>query len=162
MNRRVARLLTSLYPRTWRERYGEEFETHLEDDRGGLRTYANVIWSAFHERIFLSRGGNAMQHSHPIAFGNLMKEPTGFIPMTMSLAALAIVVGFLVTNGIVRQADEGIEAHLWQILMVGQLPMLLLFALKWLPRAPKQAICVLALQAGAALASMAPVLLLHL
>jgi hypothetical protein len=46
--------------------------------------------------------------------------------------------------------------------MAGQLPVLLFFAIKWIPRAPKQTLYVLALQAGAALASMAPVYLLNL
>jgi hypothetical protein len=46
--------------------------------------------------------------------------------------------------------------------MAGQLPVLFFFAVKWLPRAPKQSLYVLALQAGAALASMAPVYFLNL
>jgi len=99
---------------------------------------------------------------HPTTFGTLVKEPTAFIPIGMSLTALTIVLGFLVANGVVHQADEGTEAHLWQLLMVGQLPVLLFFAFKWLPRAPRQTFYVLALQAGAALASIAPVLFLHL
>jgi hypothetical protein len=96
------------------------------------------------------------------SFGTLVKEPTAFIPIGMSLTALTIVLGFLVTNGVVHQADEGTAAHLWQLLMVGQLPVLLFFAFKWLPRAPRQTLYVLALQAGAALASIAPVFFFHL
>jgi hypothetical protein len=46
--------------------------------------------------------------------------------------------------------------------MAGQVPLLVFFAMKWLPRAPKQALYVLAAQAGAALASIAPVFLLRL
>jgi hypothetical protein len=42
------------------------------------------------------------------------------------------------------------------------MPVLAFFAIKWLPRAPRQTLYVLALQAGAALASMAPVFFLHL
>jgi hypothetical protein len=42
------------------------------------------------------------------------------------------------------------------------MPVLLFFAVKWLPSAPRQALLVLALQAGAVLAAMAPVYLLHL
>jgi hypothetical protein len=160
MNRRLSRLLTRLYPRTWRERYGEEFEAHLEAGPENLRTSANVVWSALRERIFPTRGGNMDQH--PTSFGTLVKEPTAFIPMAMSLTALAIVLGSLATNGVVHQADEGTEAHLWQLLMAGQLPVLLFFAVKWLPRSPRQTLYVLALQAGAALASMAPVFFLHL
>jgi len=86
----------------------------------------------------------------------------------MSLAALA-VVGVAATydilhygHGLIREPDEGTAAHLWQLLMAGQLPVLLFFAIKWLPRAPRQTLYVLALQAGAALASMAPVFFLDL
>ena len=82
--------------------------------------------------------------------------------MAMSLIALAIVLSFLALNGVVHQADEGAEAHIWQLLMAGQLPIVFFFAIKWLPRAPRQTLPVLALQAGAALASMAPVFFLHL
>jgi hypothetical protein len=39
---------------------------------------------------------------------------------------------------------------------------LLYFAIRWLPRAPRQTLYVLMLQAGAVLASMAPVYFLNL
>jgi len=80
----------------------------------------------------------------------------------MSLTALALVLGRIALFGAAREADEGATAHLWQLLMAGQMPLLAFFAIKWLPRAPRQTLCVLALQAGAALASMAPVFLLNL
>jgi hypothetical protein len=50
MNRAVARILTRLYPRTWRERYGAEFEALLERDDGGFRVLANTICSAIVNR----------------------------------------------------------------------------------------------------------------
>lgn len=75
----------------------------------------------------------------------------------MSLAALAIVIIHIVRFGTAREADEGTAAHLWQILMAAQLPIIAFFAIKWLPRAPKPALLVLALQAIAGLAAMAPV-----
>ena len=160
MNRTLARLLTRLYPRRWRERYGEEFEAHLEAGSNNLRTSADIIWSAICEHIVPTRGGTMDQH--PTSFGTLVKEPTAFVPVAMSITALVMVLGGIALNGVVHQADEGTEAHLWQILMAGQLPVLLFFAIKWLPRAPKQTLYVMALQAGAALASMAPVFFLHL
>ena len=52
MNPRFARLLTRIYPRSWRERYGAEFEELLETGRGGFHTVANVAWSGLRERIF--------------------------------------------------------------------------------------------------------------
>ena len=58
--------------------------------------------------------------------------------------------------------DEGAVAHIWQLLMAGQLPVLLFFAVTWLRRAPRQTLGVLALQAGAVLAAMAPVFYFNL
>jgi hypothetical protein len=96
------------------------------------------------------------------AFGDIVRQPSALIPMGMSFVALTIVVSFLLANGVVHQADEGTEAHIWQLLMAGQFPIMLFFAIKWLPRAPRQTLPVLALQTGAAVASMAPVLFFHL
>ena len=90
-----------------------------------------------------------------------LKRPSALLPLVMSLAALALVVGHIAAFGVARQADEGTEAHLWQLLMAAQVPIVAFYALKWLPRTPKQALLVLALQAGAALAAVAPVFLLH-
>lgn len=104
----------------------------------------------------------------PDSFRAILKHPSAFLPITMSLGALGVlacaaIYGFLHgAGGIIRQPDEGTAAHLWQLLMGGQLPVLFFFAVKWLPRAPKQTLYVLALQAGAALASMAPVYFLNL
>jgi hypothetical protein len=99
----------------------------------------------------------------PNSFSAVVRHPSALIPIMMSLAALALVVWPIPFNGVpVREADEGTIAHLWQILMVGQLPVLAFFAIKWLPRAPRQALAVLGLQAGAVLASMAPVFYFNL
>jgi hypothetical protein len=80
----------------------------------------------------------------------------------MSLTALALVLAHIALYGAAREADEGPTAHLWQILMAGQIPVLLFFAIKWLPRALRPALGVLALQAAAVLASMAPVFYFNL
>lgn len=161
----LARLLTRLYPRAWRERYGVEFEAHLEASGGDLRTClgtgADVAWSALCERMFPTRGGKMDQPAY--SFGAMIRRPSAFIPIAMSLTALALVVGPIPIYGVpVREADEGTIAHLWQILMAGQVPVLAFFAIKWLRRAPRQALGVLALQAGAVLASMAPVFYFNL
>ena len=93
---------------------------------------------------------------------SLMKRPTAWIPMLMSLTALAIVLIHIAKFGTAREADEGTAAHLWQILMAGQLPVIAFFAIKWLPRNPRSTFVVLALQAAAAIAALAPVFLLRL
>lgn len=91
----------------------------------------------------------------------LLKRPSAFLPLAMSSAALATVLVHLALFGAARQADEGTAAHVWQLLMVGQAPIIAFFAIRWLPQTPRQTLPILALQVGAALAAMAPVLLLH-
>ncbi len=86
-----------------------------------------------------------------------IKQPSALLPVAMSAAALGIVVVHALIYGIVHEADEGAAAHMFQILMVAQLPVVVYFAAKWLPRAPAAALKVLALQAGAGMAAMASV-----
>jgi hypothetical protein len=78
----------------------------------------------------------------------------------MSLAALCVVLVHIAFYGVARQADEGTAAHLWQLLMAGQIPVIAFFAIRWLERAPRQALVVLALQFLAGAAAAAPVFLL--
>jgi hypothetical protein len=166
VNPRLAHLLTRLYPRAWRERYAEEFNALLEAERVSLRGSIDVIRSALREHIVPVRGGD--MNSQIYSFGAIVRRPTAFLPLTMSFGALATLFvaamyGFAHgAHGLVREPDEGAVAHIWQLLMAGQLPFLLFFAIKWLPRAPKQTLYVLALQAGAVLAAMAPVYFLGL
>jgi len=75
----------------------------------------------------------------------------------MSVTALSIVLSYAAMFGIARQADEGTAAHMWQLLMAGQIPFVAFFVFKWFPTEPKRASLVLALQIGAALAAMFPV-----
>ena len=87
----------------------------------------------------------------------LLRRPSALIPLAMSATALATVVVHIAMFGTARQADEGTAAHLWQLLMAGQLPVIAFFLIKWLPAEPRRALLVLALQIGAALAAMFPV-----
>ena len=96
------------------------------------------------------------------SFGSIMKQPSAYVPLTMSLVALAMVLGSVARYGGGPAGDEGAVAHLWQLLMAGQLPVVAFFAVKWLPRARRQAMYVLAEQAGAALASVAAVFFFRL
>lgn len=95
-------------------------------------------------------------------FLTIMKHPSAFLPVAMSFAALAMVLGYVAMFGVVHEADEGAPAHIFQLLIAGQVPIVAFFAIKWLPRTPRQALQVLALQAGAGLAALAPVFFLHL
>lgn len=160
MNPKLARLLTRLYPRPWRDRYGAEFEALLLEGRSGFGTFANVVWSAVYERVSPTLGGKMNRDS--LSFGSVTRMPSAFLPLAMSLTALAVVLGHIAIYGAAREADEGAAAHIWQLLMAGQLPVVAFFAIKWLPKAPKAALGVLALQVGAVLASMAPVFYFNL
>ena len=97
-----------------------------------------------------------------MAFSTMMKRPSALLPVAMSFAALATVLGHIVMFGVAREADEGTAAHVWQLLMIAQVPIVAFFAIKWLPRTPRETLQVLALQAGAALVALAPVFLLNL
>jgi len=93
---------------------------------------------------------------------SIVKKPSAWVPLAMSFAALATVLFHIAMFGPAREADEGAAAHIWQILMAAQLPIIAFFAIRWLPRTPRQALLVLALQAGAALVALAPVFFLNL
>jgi hypothetical protein len=95
-------------------------------------------------------------------FLTMLKRPSACLPVAMSFAALAVVLVHIVMFGVAREADEGTAAHLFQLLLVAELPVVAFFAVKWLPRFPRQALEVLALQAGAGLAALAPVFILNL
>lgn len=88
---------------------------------------------------------------------SLIKKPAAYLPIAMSLTALALVLVHAARYGIIHEADEGLTAHLFQMLMAAQVPLVLFFAFKWLPEAPGQTLRVLALQISAALAAFASV-----
>jgi hypothetical protein len=102
-------------------------------------------------------------NQYPASVLSLSRKPSAFVPMVMSVTALALLLGSIAARSdVVRDSDEGAIAHTWQLLMAGQLPLLAYFVFRWLPRAPRQTLYVLALQIGAALAAMAPVYFLGL
>jgi hypothetical protein len=158
-------MLTRLYPPAWRERYGEEFEAMLAMGPGDLGTVADSVWSALRENVIPTRGGTMEQDTN--SFGAMMRRPSAYLPVAMSLLALATVLGTVAVGvarggAIARDPDEGSIAHLFQLLMTLQWPITLFFAVKWLRRAPRETLGVLALQAAAWLAGCAPVYFLHL
>lgn len=95
-------------------------------------------------------------------FRTLMRKPTAYLPVVMSFGALAVVLGHIVLFGTAHEADEGSTAHIFQLLIAVQVPVVAYFAITWLPKAPKYAVQVLSLQAGAAIAALAPVYFLNL
>jgi hypothetical protein len=92
----------------------------------------------------------------------MMKRPSAFLPVAMSFVALATVLGHVAIFGVAREADEGTAAHVFQLLMITQLPIMMFFAIKWLRQNPRQTLLVMALQLAAAVAALAPVFALKL
>ena len=125
---------------------------HIPGNIEALNWARGCVVAAFFER-------NA---DRPQAFAKIVKQPSAFLPLAMSLLALAVVLVALAMFGVTHDRDEGAVAHIWQLLMAGQVPLLFFFAVKWLPRAPRETLKVIAVQTAAALAAMAPVYLLHL
>lgn len=162
MKRTLARWLLHAYPRPWRERYGSEFLELLNTCHGRADTVIDVLWAALRERCVPTVKSAPVQLVGPGSIRALWARPSGFVPMVLSLAALALLTGRLVTVGIARHGDEGAFAHLWQLLMAGQLPAIAWFALRGLHVAPRAARVVLSIQIALFLAAVAPVYFLGL
>jgi len=139
----------------WAQAMTNELE-HIESDFTAIGWATGCVLASY-----IERGGSKMA-TQTNSFTGIVRKPSAFIPLAMSLTALGVIGIAAMFGRLVPQPDEGAEAHIWQLLMGGQLPVLAFFAVKWLPRAPKQALCVLALQGAAVLCALAPVYLLHL
>ena len=92
----------------------------------------------------------------------LLKRPSAFVPLLISAAFLAVFLVGIAQGALVRQPDEDVGAHLFQILMPLQFLIIAFFAISWVPKHPKPALGVVALQAAAALAVLAIVYVRHL
>ena len=90
----------------------------------------------------------------------LFRMPSGFLPVVMSSIALLLVLAHVALVGVKPQANEGAAAHIWQLLMVAQLPLIAYFGIRWVPPAPKQGLIVLLTQLAFALVAAMPVFLL--
>lgn len=94
----------------------------------------------------------------------LLKQPSAWIPIAMSAVALAMILGYVTIFGITNGTgggDEGAPARIFQLIMVAQLPIAGYFAIKWLPKRPKQSLLVLALQAVAWVVPIATIMWLE-
>ena len=87
----------------------------------------------------------------------MIRRSLAWIPVAMSLAILAMVLTTIGISGAVRQEDEGTQAHIFQIWLVLEVVLVAVFAVEWVPRRPKQALMVLAIQILCAVAACAPV-----
>ena len=92
----------------------------------------------------------------------LLKRPSAFLPLAISIGFLVFFAEAFVQGTLVRGTDEGTAAHLFQILMPLQLLIAGFFALTWLPKKPRAASQVLIVQVLFALAVFAVVYARHL
>jgi hypothetical protein len=76
---------------------------------------------------------------------SLAKEWRAWVPIAIPLFFVALLVRRIVTHGLVVEADEGVEAHLFQLLMPVQLVVMAYFGATWIPR-DRRAAFVLMLQ----------------
>jgi hypothetical protein len=89
-----------------------------------------------------------------------LRHPTVFLPLVMSLLALGMVLVHFTIFGIVEKTDEGTAAHIFQLLMVGQVPIVAFLAFRWLTIAPRQTFFFIVFQVVAALAAIMAVFFL--
>ena len=83
-----------------------------------------------------------------------LRNPTVFLPLAMSLLALGMVLVHFTIFGIVKETDEGTAAHIFQLLMVGQFPIVAFLAFRWFAIAPRQTFFFIVFQVVAALATI--------
>jgi hypothetical protein len=94
---------------------------------------------------------------------DLVRRPSAYLPLVLSAVALALIAGYVALFGVVGRADgdEGAAARIFQLLMAAELAIILVFSATWIPRAPKAALGVLALQLCAAAVPIATILILE-
>lgn len=87
----------------------------------------------------------------------LVKKASALIPVVMSLMAMVLVAIQVLLHGWRPEPDEGAIAHLYQLLVIGQIPVIAFFGIRWLWQAPLQGLCVLVPQGIALAAAVVPV-----
>jgi hypothetical protein len=92
----------------------------------------------------------------------LLRRPSAFIPLLISGGFLVAFAIGIAQGTLVRQPDEGTGAHLFQILMPLQALVIAFFAITWIPKIPRPAGAVVALQCAAAFSVIAIVFFLGL
>lgn len=91
-----------------------------------------------------------------------LMRPSGILPVVMSGAAFLLVLAHVAVFGIARESDEGAAAHIWQLLMAGQLPIIAFFAIRWFRKDLRGTLVVLGLQTLAFVVALSPVAVLGL
>jgi len=150
--------LIGLYPKAWRDRYGDEFAALLEDEAARSPVIFDVVSAAITIRMRQVFGkGEAMMATYPASFFVMARKPSAALPLLMSLGALATVIVSVAVFGTRPEPDEGAAAHIFQLLIGLQLPFLAVFAVRWLRRDLRAGLAVLAIDGAAIGAALLPV-----
>lgn len=80
----------------------------------------------------------------------VLRDPTAWLPIAISIGSLLLIAGVALFVGVAAHAEEGTPARLFQLGVLAQAVVITLFAIRWLPRAPREAAIVLVLQLAAA------------
>jgi hypothetical protein len=93
---------------------------------------------------------------------NRLNRVSGIIPIVLSAMAFALVVVAVATGWDKGDPDEGTPAHIFQLLIVAQVPFILTFiaTADWFER--RRVARILVLQAAALLVAFAPVAIFNL
>eukprot|EP01037_Dinobryon_pediforme_P008074 gene8074-8154_t len=100
--------------------------------------------------------GELAMEAYPKSLLTLVRTPGGYMPIAMSLCALAIVVSVVAVHGAVRDPDEGAAAHVFQLLIAAQCPILGFFAANWMAKDRTAALSVMAIQMAAIALALLP------
>jgi hypothetical protein len=136
MSGRKPHWLVRLYPAAWRERYGDELEELLADE-GGPRVTFDIVRAAAVEWILdLTGMGVRQMQTYRSSVIAMAKHPSAWGPLALSGGALLLLAGAftynLVTGAVVQKdQDEGVLAHLYQIMIGVQVLIIPIFGLRW-------------------------------
>ena len=66
----------------------------------------------------------------------ILKSPLAWVPILMSSFAFLLIIFYVAIFGIAKNTDEGLAARIFQLLLVGQLPIVAFFVLKYINKKP--------------------------
>lgn len=95
-------------------------------------------------------------------FKDLIKRPSAFVPILMSILAIIILLIHIMIAGVEEKQGEEIVTDVFEILIIWQLPVIIFFALKWMSQSFKNALIVLFLQIAVAAGAFCLIYHFHL
>jgi hypothetical protein len=91
----------------------------------------------------------------------LLRRPSAWLPIALSLAALALIAVSAGLGGVAEHEDEGAAARIFQLLMAVDAVAIAFFGLRWVPASPRTAIAILCLQLVLAAVPVATIIVLE-